>query len=301
MRMAKSLEFLKGIWAPIITPFYDDGSLSVDNLARNIKMWLLSPLNGFVVLGSTGEFPLLTYAEKLAVITAAVEAAEEKPVLAGTGCNSTAETVELTLAAAEKGVDGVLVITPYYFSAMMTERALEKHYVSIADASPVPVLLYNFPQNTGVDLSVDLIADLANHPNIVGIKDSGGDFTKLGRIIAVTPPDFRVFTGSATHLLHALELGAAGGILAIANVAPWECGEIYQSFQNGKLQEAVEMQRRLNAVVAAVGRFGIPAIKGLLRMLGYYGGPPRPPLQPISEEELDEIRVVLREVRMLGC
>lgn len=296
-----NLDFLHGIWAPITTPFDEDGALSVDNLQRNVNMWLISPLNGLVVLGSTGEFPMLTFEEKLTAIEATVAAAEERPVLAGTGCNSTAETLELTLAAAERGVQGVMVVTPYYFGGLMDDLALEKHYTTIADQSPVPVLLYNYPQNTGVDISVELVAELAHHPNIVGIKDSGGNFAKLGQLIAATPDDFRVFTGAPSHLVHALAIGAAGGILGLANVAPWECAEIYQLFMEGKYQEAYDLQRRLNVVDAAAGRYGVPGVKALLTMVGYYGGPPRSPLQPLTHEELDEIRVQLREVRMLGC
>ncbi|HEY8449187.1 MAG TPA: 4-hydroxy-tetrahydrodipicolinate synthase [Bacillota bacterium] len=299
--MGRAPEFLRGVYAPITTPFTDDGQLSTDNLERNIKMWLLSPLDGFVVLGSTGEFPLLTFDEKLQVIEAAVNAAEERPVIAGTGCNSTAETVALTLAAAERGADAVIVITPYYFRGAMRPSALEQHYTTIADQSPVPVLLYNFPQNTGVDLSLELVAELAQHPNIVGIKDSGGDMIKLGRLIDAVPEGFQVFTGAAPLLLHTLLLGGAGGILAIANVAPWECGEIYRLYREGQHEAAAEVQRRLNAVAAAVGRHGVAGIKALMQMLGYYGGPPRPPLEPVEPEELDAIRGVLKEVRMLGC
>lgn len=301
MRLGKAPEFLRGIWAPVTTPFTYDGELSTDNLERNLNMWLISPLNGFVVLGSTGEFPMLTYDEKLAVIRSAVRAAEERPVLAGTGCNSTAETIALTQEAAAAGVQGVMVITPYYFGASITDEALEEHYTKVADASPVPVLLYNYPQNTGVDLSVEVISRLAEHDNIVGIKDSSGDLTKLDRIIAAVPPDFRVFVGAPQLLVPGLSLGAAGGILALANVVPWECVEIFRLFQDGKYNEAMALQKRLNVVADATDPYGVAGIKALLQMVGYYGGPPRSPLMPISDTQLDEIRLVLRDVRMLGC
>ena len=299
--MGKAPDFLRGIFAAIPTPFTDDGDLSLDNLERNVKMWLISPLNGFLALGSTGEFAHLTFDEKLEVIEATVRASEERPVIAGTGANATRETVALTLAAADLGADAVMVVTPFYYGKRLDAAALRDHYETVADASPVPVLLYNIPQLTGVDLPVELVSELAQHPNIVGIKDSSGNLPKLGRLIDETPDGFAVFTGAAELLYPALNLGAAGAILALANVAPWECCEVLQLWQDGRHEEAVALQRRLNAVSRVVERYGIGGIKGLLRLVGYYGGPPRPPLRAIDEEDLDQIRAVLKEVRMLGC
>lgn len=298
--MGKAPEFLRGVWAPIPTPFVD-GEVSIDNLQRNVQMWLTSPLHGLVALGSTGEFPHLRFEEKLQVIAAAVEAAEERPVMAGTGCPSTLETIELTIAAAERGARAVLVVTPYYYKKTVDEEALYQHYASVADASPVPVLLYHIPQLTGVEMSPRLVAELAQHPNIVGMKDSSGYLPRFAAYAAAVPEGFALFTGTAALLLPALQFGAAGGILAFANVAPWECCDIYRLFQEGRRDEAAALQRKVAAVSEEVSRYGIPAVKALLDMLGYFGGEPRRPLLPVTEEALDHIRGVLKQYRMLGC
>lgn len=299
--MGKAAEIFQGVFAPITTPFTDDDALSLDNLERNIQMWLISPLNGFVVLGTTGEAAHLTHQEKLQVIAATVRAAEERPVIAGTGANSTAETIALTEAAAGLGVAAVMVVTPYFFGSGLGAEQLSEHYEAVADASPVPVFLYNIPPFTGVNIAPDLVAELSHHPNIVGIKDSCGNLRQLGEIIEKVPADFAVFTGAPELLLPALSLGARGAILGIANAAPWECCEVYELFHAGKFEEAAALQKRLNVVAGAVEQFGIGGLKALLQMLGYYGGNPRRPLRPADITDLDQIRAALREVRMLGC
>jgi len=299
--VGRAPDFLKGVFAAVTTPFDDDGQVSIDNFERNIKMWLVSPLHGFVVLGSTGEFVHLDYDEKLRVMEAAVRAAEERPVIVGTGAPSTREAVALSAAAAQLGAKAVLVVTPYYFGPTLDDRALIKHYLTVAESVDVPVILYSYPRLTGVSLSVEAVVELAGHPNIAGIKDTSDDLARLARLAAETPPDFAVLTGSA-HLLYAgLQAGAAGAILAVAGVAPWECCEIYDLWRQGKHEEAAALQRRLDVVERLIRRHGIGGLKGLMRMVGYYGGAPRPPLRAVDEEDLDAMRAALKEVRMLGC
>jgi len=296
-----SLDY-RGIFLPITTPFVDD-EVSLDNLERNVQMWLIAPAAGFVVLGTTGEFPHLTFEEKVAVVGAAVAAAEDKPVIAGTGANSTRETIALTQAAAEQGARAVMVGTPYYYHYRpeLKADALYDHFTAVADASPVPVLLYNFPARTGIVLDPDLVAELAQHPNIAGMKDSSRDLAMFAEYAAAVPDDFALLIGNASLLLPALTLGARGGILALANVAPWECHELYDLVRQNRLEEAAVLQRRLSLVNAKLSRYGIPGIKALLTMLGYFGGEPRRPMLPLSQDELDDIRATLKEVRMLGC
>ncbi|HEX6989687.1 MAG TPA: dihydrodipicolinate synthase family protein, partial [Bacillota bacterium] len=273
--MGKAPDFLRGIFAAVTTPFTEDGDLSLDNLERNLQMWLVSPLQGFLVLGSTGEFVHLSFDEKLQAVEAAVRAAEERPVLAGTGSHSTRETVELSAAAASLGAAAVLVITPFYHGRVLRDAAMYDHFVAVADAVDVPVVLYHNPRLTAVDLSVTLVSELAAHPNIVGIKDSSGDLARLAHLVDETPEGFAVLTGSG-HLLHpALQAGASGAVLAVAGVAPWECCEIYSLWREGKHDDAAALQRRLNVVERVIRRYGIGGIKGLMRMIGYYGGPPR--------------------------
>lgn len=296
-----TLDF-RGIFLPITTPFLDD-EVSLDNLERNVQMWLISPAAGFVVLGTTGEFPHLTFDEKLAVVEAAVAAAEDRPVIAGTGANSTRETIALTEAAAEQGVRAVLVGTPYYYHYRpeLKADALYDHFTAVADASPVPVLLYNYPARTGIVLDPELVLELAQHPNIAGMKDSSRDLAMFTEYAAVAPEDFALLTGSASLLLPALTMGARGGILALANVAPWECCELYDLVRESRMEEAAALQRRLSRVNAKLSQYGIPGIKALLTMLGYFGGEPRRPMLPLSQDELDDIRATLKDVRMLGC
>lgn len=299
--MGRAPSFVKGIYAAVPTPFADDGELSLDNLERNLQMWLISPLNGFLVLGSTGEFAHLGFDEKLQVIEAAVRAAEERPILAGTGAHATRETVALSAAAAELGAAAVLVIAPFYHGRVLSAGALYDHFVTVAEAVDVPVILAHEPQLTAVELSVDLVCELAGHPNIVGIKDASGDLARLAQLVDETPEGFAVLSGSG-HLLHpALQAGAAGAVLAVAAVAPWEAWEIYNLWQERRHDEAAALQRRLNVVERLVARYGVGGIKGLLRMTGYYGGPPRPPLPAVDEADLDDMRAALKEVRMLGC
>lgn len=292
----------RGIFLPITTPFVDD-EVSLDNLERNIQMWLISPVAGFVALGTTGEFPHLTFDEKVAVVKAAVQAAEDRPVIAGTGCNSTRETIALTAAAAAAGARAVLVGTPYYYryGTEQADTALYEHFTAVADAAPVPVLLYHMPARTGMVLKPALVADLAAHDNIVGMKDSARDLARFSEYLSVVPSDFALLTGSASMLLPAVTIGAGGGIVALGNVAPWECCELYDLALDNQRAEAVALQLRLSRVNAKLSQYGIAGIKSLLTMLGYFGGVPRRPMQPLSAGELDDIRLTLKEVRLLGC
>jgi 4-hydroxy-2-oxoglutarate aldolase len=289
---------LRGVFAPIPTPFEPaSGELAWDRLAENVARWNRTSLAGLVVLGSNGEFVLLEESEKEALVARTRElAAPAKAVVAGTGCESTQATIRLTRACARAGADAVLVVTPHYYKGSMTDQALERYYLDVAEASPAPVLLYNMPRNTGLNLSPALVARLARHPNITGVKDSGGDIAQIAEIIRLVPPSFRVFAGSAGFFLATLALGGAGGTLATANIAPDECCAIQDLWESGRHEEARGLQFRLlppNRAVTA--RWGIPGLKAAMDLLGWYGGPPRPPLLPLSETERAELRVILAE------
>lgn len=293
---------LRGIFAPIPTPFEtDSGEVAYGRLAENVGRWNQTRLAGLVVLGSNGEFVFLDESEKEAMIELVRElAAREKMVIAGTGCESTRATIHLTRAAARLGADAALVITPHYYKSSMTDAVLEKHYLDVAEASPVPVLLYNMPRNTGLNMGPAVVARLAAHPNIAGIKDSAGDISQIGEFMRVVPPGFAVFAGSASFLLATLALGGAGGTLATANIAADECCAIQELWEAGRIEEARAQQLRFLPVNRAVtARWGIPGLKAAMDLLGWFGGPPRPPLGPLEEPETAQLRAVLAEAGLL--
>ncbi|MBU2055258.1 MAG: dihydrodipicolinate synthase family protein [Proteobacteria bacterium] len=292
---------LHGIYAPIATPFAG-GEIAYDKLEKNLVFWLGSDMTGIVVMGSNGEFVLLTPQEKEELMRfVCARAKGKKPVVAGTGAESTAETIHLNEQAAEAGADAVLVVTPNYYKGEMNDQVLARFFTDVADASPLPVILYNMPRNTGINISAKLTAELAKHPNIIGIKDSGGNIVQIADTIRNSPADFSVFAGSASFLLTSLVLGATGGTLALANIFPNECARLQKLFEDGKLKEARDLQMNLidsnNAVTA---RWGIPGLKAAMEMIGLYGGDPRPPLLPLKEAEREELRKVLMRTGFLS-
>jgi 4-hydroxy-2-oxoglutarate aldolase len=285
---------LHGIYAPIATPFAG-GEIAYDKMEKNLDFWLGSDLEGIVVMGSNGEFVLLSPAEKEELMRFdCTRAKGKKPVIAGTGAESTAETIRLGVQAAEAGADAVLVVTPNYYKGEMSDPVLARFYTDVADASPLPVILYNMPRNAGINISAKLAVELARHPNIIGIKDSGGNIVQIADMIRNAPEGFSVFAGSASFLYASLALGATGGTLALANVFPNECARLQTLFEAGKMKEARDLQMNLidsnNAVTA---RWGIPGLKAAMEMIGLYGGDPRPPLVPLKEADREELRKVL--------
>jgi 4-hydroxy-2-oxoglutarate aldolase len=292
---------LRGVYPPIPTPFTADGTLATGELRRNLAWWAGAGLAGVVVLGSNGEYVALSEQEKLEAIRVTRESvAADQSVIAGTGAESTRETIRLSRAAAELGADAVIVVTPHYYRTRMDAAALLAHYRSVADAAPVPVLLYNVPANTGIDMSPEVVVQLAAHPNIVGIKDSSGNMPSMGEVLRAAPDGFALFAGSAGFMLPALALGAAGAIVAQANVAPCETVALYDAFVAGDLAAARALQLRLLPVNAAVtARWGVPALKAALDRLGHYGGPPRLPLLPLGPAERAALDQVLAAAGLL--
>jgi 4-hydroxy-2-oxoglutarate aldolase len=284
---------LKGVLPPIPTPFREDGEVAYDKLAANLERWNRTDLSGYLVTGSNGEFAALTEHEKLRIWEVARKhIPAQKRFLAGTGCETTRETISLTKQAASAGAEAALVVTPWYNKGAMKSRELVAHFTAVADAAPIPILLYNVPQFTGVTMGSDAVAKLAEHPNIIGMKDSAGAMEMFAEYIRVTPPSFQLFIGSALSFYVALCLGARGGILALANIAPQECVLIQRLFEDGKQEEAKRLQLRLLPLARTVtSRFGIGGLKAAMTIRGYYGGPPRPPLLPPTAEEVEAVRL----------
>lgn len=291
-----------GVFPPIPTPFDAEGNVAHAQLHANLARWNQEPLDGYVVLGSNGEFPYLSTDERVDLVRAARESVPaERLLIAGAGMESTRETIAMTRRMAAAGADAAIVVTPNYYKAKMNSAALAEHYRRVADASPVPVLIYNMPPYTGVDIPVDAIVAAAAHPNIVGMKESNPSAGKLGLIVREAPPDFQVFTGSASGFLAALAVGAVGGVMALANFAAAPLAELFSLFHAGELERARSLQHRLIPPnVAVTTRFGIAGVKAALDMLGYYGGPVRAPLQPLSDGERAQLREILVRAELLA-
>lgn len=293
---------LQGILAPIATLFDDEGELDLPRYAANIEWYCDSQLDGIVIMGSNGESALIDLDEKLRLIEAGAKAVNgRKLVLAGTGMESTRSAIRLTRAAGEMGVDFALVVTPHYYKPRYDAEAVKRHYFAVADASPIPVIVYIMTAYTGVDLPSGLVAELSQHPNIVGVKDSAGNAVKFAEMVAGTGDDFAVLAGSANFLYPALCLGAKGGILALADIAPQECAEVRDLFERGEHEAARRAQFNLLAPNAAVTtRFGIAGLKAAMEMVGLETSDPRPPLLPATASERDQVRAILEQAGILA-
>ena len=288
---------LRGILLPITTPFTAAEEIDVGGLRDNLHKWNNSGVSGYVVLGSTGERVNLDERECSTVIEIArAETPRDLSFIVGAGTESRRGTIAEIKRAASAGADAVLVITPHFYRSAITQQALVDHYRAVADASPVPVLLYSMPALTGIKIEPETAAQLSEHPNIIGIKDSAADVTKLRETIKLVRKDFSVLTGNGTVLCEALRAGACGGILAVGCVAPGICIEIFRAVESGDIARAASLQSKLTPLAAAVTtRFGIGGLKAGLEIRGFAGGTVRLPLRAPETEALEEIRSCLAD------
>lgn len=289
---------LNGIFTALTTPFDSSGAVATDQIRENIAKYNRIPLAGYVAVGSTGESVLLSRAEVEQVFAAVREAAAPgRLVIAGVGSESTPETISRSAVAAKLGYDCVLVKTPSFYKSALNPDALAEHYERVADASKLPVVLYSIPQFTGVALEADLVARLAEHSNIVGIKESSGNVQRVGEIIAAVPDGFQVVVGSADTLYASLMLGAVGGILALADCLPELCVELYQAVAADQTANSRELNRRiLPASKKIVRLMGIAGVKCAMDYRGYYGGPVRGPLMPLNEAQKRGVEAVVNSL-----
>jgi dihydrodipicolinate synthase/N-acetylneuraminate lyase len=286
---------LNGIIPALTTPFNDAGALALDRLRENIIRYNATGLSGYLSAGSTGETPFLDRAEFEQLLSAVREsAAQGRILIAGTGVDSFAETISRTEFAAKLGYHFVLVCPPCFYKPMMTTQVLVEHYRRVADASPIPILLYSVPQFTGLALEADVVARLSKHPNIAGMKDSSGNVDRLGQILASVPDNFHVMTGASTTIYPSIVLGAKGAILALADFVPEACVALYDAIVAKESAKALELQRHMiPASKKIVGGFGISGVKYAMDCLGYYGGPARRPLLPLGEVEKREVESLI--------
>ena len=286
---------LTGVFAPITTPFdAASGDISPEHLKANVARLFADGLDGVVVAGSTGEAPLLDVDEQRRLVAWTREVTpQNKGLIAGTGAESTRQAVALTRAAAAEGADAVLVRPPSYFPAVAA-RALANYYRAIADASPVPVLVYNIPKYTHVSLPPELLEELSTHTRVVGVKDSSGDLKNLAAYREAAP-QWAVFVGSASLLLSALELECDGGIVAVACYAPRLCAALLTAFRAGDRDTASALQNRIGPLdKEIVSKLGPAGVKAAMDAVGLYGGPPRPPLAPVGAAERERITALVR-------
>jgi 4-hydroxy-2-oxoglutarate aldolase len=284
-----------GVFPALVTPFAGDASVSVADLKHNVQQYNRAGVAGYVVNGSTGESVLLSKSETEAVLVAVKETAfRDKKLIAGTGVESTAQTIERTKRAAELGYHAALVKTPYYYKPAYKPEVYFQHYQRVADASPIPVLLYSVPQFTGVALEAPEVAKLAEHPNIVGIKESSGNVLRVAEIIAAVSPHFQVLVGSAASVYPSITVGARGAILALASALPEKCVALYDLIRQGQHDKARELHTLiLRASKLVVSECGIAGVKYVMDQRGYRGGLPRLPLLPLHDEQKKRLNALL--------
>jgi 4-hydroxy-2-oxoglutarate aldolase len=290
-----------GVYPPLPTFFDAQDELDLSTLRNHMLRLAESGIAGYVLMGSNGEAVHLTADERVQVITTAREAlAHDKfhlPLIAGCGDQSTRGTLEHCRNAARAGADYALVLPPSYYRSCMSSTALLTHYRVVADQSPLPIVLYNMPASAaGLDLDAEIIGQLAQHPNIVGVKDSAGNIAKLSMIVSQVAPEFRVFAGSASYFLPALSVGACGVVAALANVYPRAVCQLQQLFLTGDMEEARALQARMvPANLAVTTRFGVPGLKAALEQVAGYGGHPRLPLLPLTDSEREQLLQILNQ------
>src|SRR5882724_11384088 len=276
---------LSGIFPALTTPYREDGTVALDLFKANLARYNQTGVAGYVVLGSTGESVLLTASEAESLLAAALETAiPGKLPIAGTGAESTAETISRTKGAASLGYKVALVKTPYYYKPAYRPEVYLRHYRAVADASPIPILLYSVPVFTGVSLETPEIVALADHPNIIGMKDSSGVIQRTVEVVAGASGNFQMLTGSASVIVPCLSAGAAGAILALASAFPEKCVALYQLYRQKMFEQARELQGKLAlASKRVVSENGIAGVKFVMDLRGFRGGVPRAPLLPLSE------------------
>lgn len=289
---------LDAVFPPMPTPF-SEGNVDPGAIRRNVEAWSRTGVGGVVALGSNGEAPLLDEDESDRVIGETRAALPSgRTLIAGTGRESTRATLAASVRAARLGADAVLVRTPSYFRARLTAEAFLRHYTAVADACPVPVLLYNYPAVTGVNLTPEIVGRLSEHPNVAGVKETSSDTAQVAAYVAAARPGFAVIAGSVPTFYPSLCVGACGGILAAACVVPDICVRVFEHARAGRHDEARDLQARLTPFARLVTAVhGVPGLKAAMDLAGWAGGAPRPPLLPLTGDAIAEIRLSLEALQ----
>ncbi|MFC1492810.1 dihydrodipicolinate synthase family protein [candidate division KSB1 bacterium] len=292
---------LKGVVPALITTF-SDGEFSPEHFEKNIKRYIVFDISGILVLGSTGESILLNERERLSVVETAMKSAgDDTFVIVGTGMQSAAATIDFTNKAAEFDPFAALVVTPFYYKGLMTHQALRDYFYKVADNSKIPVMVYNVPKYTGLQIQIDTIAELSLHENIIGIKDSSGNMEFFEQLVKLRSDSFRVMQGAGSMFYPSIVMGCDGGILALADIAPAEVVKMYISAKEGMHDKARDIQFTLLEVnKRIVGGFGVPGIKYAVDQVGFYGGEPRSPLTEVDMTVKSEIISILKNADLIA-
>jgi 4-hydroxy-2-oxoglutarate aldolase len=291
---------LQGIFPPIATPFDYNGNIYLSKIQHNVEKWNLTSLSGYVVMGSTGESVMLTTDEKYTVWEQVARyAASDKLLIAGTGMEGVRETVALTNRAAEMGYKAAMVRTPHYYKNLVNRADAQALYFrAVADQTRIPLIIYNWPQATGVDIPVEAVVAISEHPNVIAIKESSGNLEKVMQMIREVKNGFQVLVGSAPTLWPSLLMGACGAILAYANAAPYSVIAIWEAYRTREEAAGLDWQNRIGRASALVtSKYGVPGLKHAMDLNGYYGGPPRLPLTVPTEEAKREIEAAFRDLK----
>jgi 4-hydroxy-2-oxoglutarate aldolase len=293
--MAKKLS---GILAPICTPFVNQ-DVSIEYLRDNMRKYRTAPLAGYFALGSNGENKSLTEKEKLEILETVVsEKAENQIVLAGAGFESTRQTIAFSKKVADLGANFVTIVTPSYFKKRLTDEAMVRYFSDVADALPIPVVVYNAPGFTGMTVSVAVIGKISQHPNIAGMKDTSKG--NMSGYLEAAGEDFDVLSGTVSTLFESMALGATGGVVSLANAFPEPCCQLYEKYQSGDITGARELHYRLFRLNKAVsGSFGVAGVKYAMKLGGFHGGDPRLPLLPITEEGKASVRDAVKMANLI--
>ena len=291
---------LQGIFPPIATPFDYEGNIYLTKIQHNVEKWNRTALAGYVVMGSTGESVMLTSEEKSTIWEqVAKHAAPEKLLIAGTGMESVRETVCLTNHAASLGYKAAMVRTPHYYKNLLNRGdAQTLFFRAVADQTKIPLIIYNWPQATGIDIPADAVAALSEHPNVIAIKESSGNLEKVMQMLREVRSGFQVLVGSAPTLWPSLLMGACGAILAYANAAPYSCIAIWEAYRAREEAAGMDWQSRIQRAAQLVTvKYGVPGLKHAMDLNGYYGGPPRLPLVPVGGAAKKEIEEAFADLK----
>jgi 4-hydroxy-2-oxoglutarate aldolase len=296
----RKMKRLHGIIPPIATPFVND-EIAIDKLAENLSRWNKTGLSGYLVMGSNSESPFLTHQERLKLVEAAKKnVPADKLLIAGTGSDSIKETVSLTNEVADIGADYALILTPSFYKSEMKPAAYLKYFSLVADKTKIPVIIYNVPKFTGVDMEAETVAELSRHGNVAGIKNSSENIRQTIEMIDQASEDFAIFVGTASVLYSGLTAGAVGGILGLANIAPNECVQIQELIEEGEYMEALHIQKRMLPVNKAItAKYGVAGLKSAMDMLDYFGGEPRAPLSALNGRDQSLLRQILIDANLL--
>lgn len=291
---------IKGIISPVVVPFRKNEEIDYDKYSGNLEKWNEDLLSGFFVSSAAGEFPFLTEMEKLRLVEVTVQIADRnKFIIVGTGMESTKETIKLTNKVASLGADAALVMPPSFYKNRMNSEFLINYYTEIAEKTDIPILIYNVPQYTNIEIPIDIVYKLCEIPNIIGIKESSPDLARLIDLKRHMPGHFNIIAGLASLWYPAVALGIEAGIMGMANYAPNECTGILEAYEMGNCKEALDIFMRIFPVIYAIeNRYGVPGLKYAAELAGYEGGEMRKPFLPLTAEEKDDLKQTLAAAQL---